>query len=93
METSLMQHLRPDWVLPLEEAGAGREHKFKMQALREGWVWTQRDWLQATDDTGIGDPQYSTAAKGQRCLEDVASKIASFLLELAAADLNDLYEA
>jgi creatinine amidohydrolase len=64
-----------------------------MQALREGWVWTQRDWLQATDDTGIGDPQYSTAAKGQRCLEDVASKIASFLLELAAADLNDLYEA
>ncbi len=92
METSLMQHLRPDWVLPLEEAGDGREHKFKMQALREGWVWTQRDWLQATDDTGIGDPQYATAAKGQRCLEDVSTKIASFLVELAAADLYDLYE-
>ena len=92
METSLMQHLRPDWVLPLAEAGDGREHAFKMRALREGWVWTQRDWMQATDDTGIGDPRASTPEKGRRCLEQVSTEISSFLLELAAADLSDLYE-
>ena len=92
METSLMQYLRPDWVRPLSEAGSGREHKFKMTALREGWVWTQRDWTQATDDTGIGDPRQATPEKGRRCLEQVAAQLAEFLVELAAADLNDLYE-
>ena len=92
METSLMQHLRPDWVLPLSEAGDGREHKFKIAALREGWVWTQRDWLQATDDTGIGNPHLSTPEKGRRCLEMVSAQIAEFLVDFAAADLDDLYE-
>lgn len=92
METSLMQYLRPDWVLPLSEAGSGREHKFKMAALREGWVWTQRDWTQATDDTGIGDPRQATPEKGRRCLEQVSAQLAEFLVELATADLNDLYE-
>lgn len=92
METSLMQYLRPEWVLPLDQAGDGREHKFKIAALREGWVWTQRDWLQATDDTGIGNPHQATPEKGQRCLEQVAARIAEFLMDLAAADIDDLYE-
>jgi creatinine amidohydrolase len=92
METSLMQHLRPDWVLPLSEAGDGHEHKFKIPALREGWVWTQRDWLQATDDTGIGNPHKATPEKGQRCLAQVAERIAGFLVDLAKADLDDLYD-
>ena len=88
-----MQYLRPEWVLPLEQAGDGRAHAFKISALREGWVWTQRDWLKATNDTGVGDPSLSTPEKGQRCLEQVAERIASFLVELSAADLDDLYEA
>ena len=92
METSLMQYLRPEWVLPLSEAGDGHEHKFKMPALREGWVWTQRDWVQATDDTGIGDPRLSTPEKGRHCLEQVAERIAGFLVDFAAADVDDLYE-
>lgn len=92
METSLMQYLRPDWVLPLSEAGDGHEHKFKIAALKEGWVWTQRDWTQATDDTGIGNPHLATPEKGQRCLEQVTAQIASFLVDFAAADVDDLYD-
>ena len=92
METSLMQHLRPDWCLPLSEAGAGREHKFKIQALREGWVWTQRDWTRATDDTGIGDPAQATPAKGRQCLTAVSGRIADFLVDYAAVDVDDFYE-
>ena len=61
-------------------------------ALREGWAWTRSDWLKATDDTGIGDPSLSTPEKGQRCLEQVAGRMASFLVELSVADLDDLYE-
>jgi creatinine amidohydrolase len=92
METSLIQFFRPELVLPLSEAGDGRERKFKIKALREGLAWTQRDWVEATADTGVGDPAASTSDKGRRCWEDVAAKLADFFVELAAADLDDLYE-
>lgn len=93
METSMMQYLRPEWVLPLSEAGEGYEHKFKIPAFREGWVWTQRDWTQATKDTGIGNPHRATPEKGQNCLQQVAAQIAGFLVDFAAVDVDDLYES
>ena len=92
METSMMQYLRPDWVLPLSEAGDGYEHKFNISALKEGWVWTQRDWTRATADTGIGNPHLATADKGKRCLQQAGAQIAGFLVDFAAADVDDLYE-
>lgn len=92
METSMMQYIKPDWVLPLSEAGSGADRPFKIEALREGWAWTQRMWLEATEDTGIGDPSKSTTEKGKRFLDDVTQKIGGFLVELAGADVDDLYE-
>ena len=92
METSLMQVFAPDLILPLSEAGEGRERKFRIKALREGPAWSQRDWLQATADTGVGNPMPATVEKGRRCYEDLAAKMADFLVELAEADLDDLYE-
>jgi len=92
METSLMQHIAPELVLPLAEAGDGRARPFRVQALREGWAWTQRDWIQTTADTGVGNPHAARPEKGRRYLEGLAEKIAGFLVELAAADLEDLYE-
>jgi creatinine amidohydrolase len=92
METSLIQYIVPDWALPLSEAGDGATRPFKIKALREGWAWTQRDWLKATYDTGIGDPAKATPEKGKRFLDDLTVKIGEFLVELAAADVDDLYE-
>ncbi len=92
METSMMQYLRPDWVLPLSESGDGYEHKFNISALKEGWVWTQRDWTRATADTGIGNPHLATPDKGKRCLQQAGAQIAGFLVDFAAADVDDLYE-
>lgn len=92
METSLMQYLTPELVLPLAEAGTGVAKKFKVAALREGWTWTQRDWLKATVDTGVGNPQAATAEKGKRYFEAVTQKIAGFLVELASVEMKDLYE-
>lgn len=91
METSLMQGFAPDWVLPLSEAGNGAARPFRIRGLREGWVWTQRAWTQVTADTGVGDPAAATPEKGKRCFETVTRKIGGFLVELAAADLRDLY--
>lgn len=93
VETSLLQYCAPDWVLPLSEAGDGRERKFRIDALRSGLAWTQRDWLQATADTGVGNPHQATPEKGRRCLEHVAGRIGNFLRELAEAELKDLYES
>lgn len=91
METSLMLHLRPDLVRPLEEAGPGAGRPWKLSAIREGWVWAPRQWSRVTDDTGVGDPTPATAEKGRACFGAVSDRVADFLCELAAADLDDLY--
>jgi creatinine amidohydrolase len=91
METSLMQLLAPNWVLPLSEAGPGAERKFKVTALREGWAWAPRNWTRATIDTGVGNPKAATPEKGQRFFAAVTQKIAGFLVELAQSEVKDLY--
>jgi creatinine amidohydrolase len=92
LETSLMLHLRPDLVRPLESAGEGRARVNRIRAFREGWAWMRRPWTKVTDDTGVGDPSKSTAAKGARYFEAVTQKIGAFLYDLAAADPDDMYE-
>lgn len=92
METSVMQHLAPELVLPLTEAGTGHAKQFKISAFREGWAWAPRQWTQVTDDTGSGNPAASTAEKGKRYVEAVTGKIAQFLVELAKADPARMYE-
>ena len=92
LETSLMMHVAPGVVLPLEVAGDGRARRFKVAAFREGWAWAPRRWREVTADTGIGNPARSTAEKGRRYFDDLTERIAGFLLELAAADASDLYE-
>ncbi len=92
METSLMLHLFPDLVRPLEEAGPGREKHFTVTALREGWAWAPRQWTRISDDTGVGDPRRATAAKGAAFFQAVTERIAGFLVELAAVEPESLYE-
>ena len=91
METSMMLHLAPDLVRPLSEAGPGTAKQFRIRALRE-WAWAQRDWSQVTADTGSGDPAAATAEKGAAFLRAIIEQVSQFLVELAAADLQDLYE-
>jgi len=92
METSLLLHLRPDLVRPLHEAGSGRENKIKIKGIRDGWAWTERRWSLATNDTGVGDPRMANAEKGARFFKDITQGLADLFVELAEADLYDLYE-
>jgi creatinine amidohydrolase len=91
METSVIMHLTPNLVRPLSEAGDGSAKKFKFSAMREGWAWAERKWLQVTKDTGVGDPRQATAEKGAKYLKAVIEKIGQFFYEVAKADRNDLY--
>ncbi|MFC4870935.1 creatininase family protein [Negadavirga shengliensis] len=92
METSLIMYLHPDLVLPLEEAGEGKEKKSKVKAIQEGWAWAERKWSMVTEDTGIGNPKASTAEKGERFYQDVTKKMAHLFLDLAQLDITDRYE-
>jgi len=92
METSIMQFLAPELVLPLQEAGKGHGKKFKIGALNEKWAWAEREWSKVTNDTGIGDPSKANPVKGEKCFNEIVKKIADLMLELSSADINNLYE-
>jgi creatinine amidohydrolase len=92
METSVLLHVAPELVLPLDEAGSGRERKARIAAMREGWAWAPRRWTAVSDDTGVGDPADATAEKGATFFRAVADRIAGFLVQLAKTDPHDLYE-
>jgi creatinine amidohydrolase len=91
METSLMMYLVPDLVLPLPEAGDGYEKKSVVTGIREGWAWSERRWSEVTDDTGIGNPRYSTPKKGEEVFKRVTEKIASLITELSVLDTKNQY--
>jgi creatinine amidohydrolase len=92
METSLMQFLAPELVLPLSEAGEGKGKKFKVKALNERWAWAERRWTQVTSDTGIGNPFKATPEKGEKCFNEIVSKISNLMIDLSKADINNMYE-
>jgi creatinine amidohydrolase len=92
VETSAMLHIAPALVRPLAEAGSGAARQFRIRGLRQGWAWAQREWSQVSADTGVGDPAGATAEKGAAFLAAVTDNIGQFLTELAAADIQDLYE-
>ena len=92
LETSAMLHIAPHLVRPLAEAGNGAARQFRLAALRQGWAWAQREWSQVSADTGVGNPAAATAEKGAAFLAATAANIARYLVELAAADPQDLYE-
>lgn len=92
LETSVMLHVRPDLVRPLEQAGPGTARQHVVRAFRQGWAWMPRPWVQVTDDTGLGDPSRSNVAKGAAFFAAVTERIAEFLVDFAQADPARLYE-
>ena len=91
METSLMQYLYPDMV-KLEEAGEGKSTGFSLGCMKAGFIWTPRNWSKVSVDTGIGNPQWSTAEKGKQCYDFITELIANALGELSEVKPGDIYE-
>lgn len=91
METSMMQYIVPEQVLPLSEAGKGEGKKFRIDAFNQGWAWAERKWTQVTSDTGIGNPSGASAVKGEKCYKEVVRRVSELMLGLSEADISDLY--
>ena len=92
METSLIMYLHPHLVLPLEEAGEGKEKKSVIQGIREKWAWAERKWSEVTQDTGIGNPKKSDAEKGERYFYDVCAKVGQLMVDICKVDKRRMYE-
>ncbi len=91
-ETSAMLHLAPELVRPLDEAGQGHARKSRLTGIREGWAWAPRRWTQVSADTGIGNPAKATSAKGEAYINAAVARVADYLVELAAIEIDDLYQ-
>lgn len=92
METSVIMHYFPELVLPLNEAGDGKEKTSKLDGFKNRTAWTPRQWDKVSDDTGVGNPKKASAEKGKIYLEEVTTRVSDFLVELDQCDLADLYE-
>ena len=92
METSLMQYIAPDMVLPLSEAGDGKAKKFRIEELNENWAWAERKWSKVTEDTGIGNPYKATPEKGERFFNEVVSRVGSLMKKLSDTPVSAMYK-
>lgn len=90
METSLLLHLRAQWVAPLETAHDGSTTPSALPALTDSpGVWAMRDWQALTESSGVGDPRAATAEKGKQILQRFADKLTDVLVELSNAKQGD----
>lgn len=92
LETSVMLHYHPGWVLPLEEAGNGDSKSFTINALKNNQVWIPRNWGKVSTDTGIGNPKAANAQKGRKFAESITDILSLFLSDFANSDLNSFYK-
>ncbi len=92
LETSVMMHVKPEWVAPLDKAGSGEALSYKLDAFKEGWAIAQRPWSIVSKDTGVGNPQHATAEKGKQFAEAVSAKVGSFINALATHSIKELFQ-
>jgi len=90
IETSLGLAFFPELVrLELADEGAAKPARF--EAINRGWVSITRPWHLITTNTGLGDPRAATAEKGRRLMEVLVQRLSDFLIELAAAPLDETF--
>lgn len=89
-ETSLLLHLSPELVAPLDTAGDGAITPSKLPAVsRTPGVWAPRDWAALTKDTGAGDPRAATNEKGRQIFAMLLDAVVPVLTQLSAAKNGD----
>lgn len=92
METSIALAFAPDLVRRDADgrlrADDGRTRPTRFEAVNEGWVSISRPWHLLTTNTGSGNPHEATAEKGERIVQIIVDRLAPFIVELSAADVD-----
>jgi len=90
MESSMGLAFFPELMKPeLADEGAARPTRF--DAINRGWVSITRPWHLVTTNTGLGDPSAATAAKGETLMGIVVERLSAFLVDLAAAPMDERF--
>jgi creatinine amidohydrolase len=90
VETSLGLAFFPD-LLRMELADDGAARPARFEAINRGWVTITRPWHLVSTNTGLGNPFAASAEKGQRLLDIVIERLGQFLIELAAAPMDETF--
>jgi creatinine amidohydrolase len=91
VETSLGLAFFPEFLKPLTQADAGAARPTRFEAINRGWVSITRPWHLATTNTGLGNPAAASAEKGRALLAALTERLGRFLVELAAAPLDEKF--
>jgi creatinine amidohydrolase len=90
METSMGLAHFPELVA-LEKADSGQVRLSRFEAVNRGWVEITRPWHLLTTNSGAGNPEAATAAKGETLTRLIAERIGGFLKELATSPLDESF--
>ncbi len=90
VETSLGLAIFPELMHPeLADDGAARPSRF--EAINRGWVSITRPWHLVSANTGLGDPSAASAEKGRKLMDLLVERLSRFLIELAAAPMDESF--
>jgi creatinine amidohydrolase len=90
VETSLGLAVFPELMHPeLADDGAAKSTRF--DAINRGWVQITRPWHLVSANTGLGNPKAATAEKGKQLMEVLVERLASFLVALSAAKMDERF--
>lgn len=78
----------PDGSLAADDA---TKRELRFEALREGWVSITRPWHLLTTNSGAAYPHKATADKGRQMMDLIVDRLATFLVELSRATVDDSF--
>ena len=90
VETSLGLAFFPELMRP-ELADDGAARPTRLDAINRGWVSITRPWHLVSKNTGLGDPSAASADKGRRLMDVLVERLGGFLVELAAAQMDEMF--
>lgn len=95
METSFALAHFPHLVVRAEDgriaADEGQAARTRFEAINRGWVSITRPWHLLTRHAGVGNPLAATPEKGHKLMELLVARLADFLVELSAAEIDDRF--
>jgi creatinine amidohydrolase len=90
VETSLGLAFFPELVRA-ELADEGEAKPSRLDAVNRGWVTITRPWHLVSKNTGLGNPKAATADKGRQLMHILVDRLGQFLIDLAAARMDDRF--
>lgn len=95
METSLALAHFPSLIARDQAGGfkadAGTVRRSRFAAVEQGWVSITRPWHLLTTNSGSGNPHAATEDKGVQLTDALVERVATFLVELSASPLDELF--